>query len=191
LAKKSSIPGTILAMIGMIIPSFIFFWTGAQTVSLILAGGYFFLWGYGEISLWIFSENDSALHIFNLNWYLNPSNLSQGSDGMDGILEVLAVAMYSGNFGNSELDISGILFGISFLLICFGLILGLLMKYEPKFSGLLFILGSVIALISLFLTWINITNLSLIGSGVEENFLPLPLGSLVILGAGIWNLRQG
>lgn len=190
MTRNSSSNGTVVAIIGFILPSFLFLWTGVQTVSLYLAGGYFYLLGYGEIQWWVFSDNDFALQFFNLNWYLNPSNIYNASEGVDGILEALAVAIYPGDFGHSTLDISGLLFGFSLILIVAGIAIGFSMKNQHKFSGLLFISGASIALISLFLIWVNATGLTIVGNGVEENFIPIPLGSLIILGAGIWNLRQ-
>ena len=61
-------------------------------------------------------------------------------------------------------------------------------KDNPKNSGVLFIIGSTVALASLLLIWNNVTNLTFIGGGLEDNFLPIPLGSVIVLVAGIWNL---
>ncbi|UCG03111.1 MAG: hypothetical protein JSW11_03795 [Candidatus Heimdallarchaeota archaeon] len=189
MTRSSSILGTVLAIIGFLLPSFILIWTGNESVVMILAAGYFFLWGYYDIDLgWFGSASDSGLHLFNLNWYLDPSNISQGSELIDAYLNSLSTAIYPGNFGDKGLDISGITFGLSLLIIVIAIFLGLVRKEHPKISGLLYVIGAAVGLSSLLLIWNNATNLTFIGGGVEDNFLPVPLGSLLVLIAGIWNL---
>lgn len=189
LARTSSIVGTTLAIVGSLLPSFLLFWTGSESVIMILAAGYFYLWGYYDIDLgWLGSVNGSGLHLFNFNWYLDPNNISQGSELIDTYLNGLAISIYPGNFGHAELDLSGMILGLSLLIIVAGIIVGLLKKDAPKMSGLLYVIGGVLALAALLFIWDNATNLTFIGGGVEDNFLPIPFGSLIVLGAGVWNL---
>jgi membrane protein implicated in regulation of membrane protease activity len=71
MVRSHSSIGTILAIIGILVSSFVLLWTGNESVVIILAAGYFFLWGYYDIDLgWFGSTTDSGLHLFNLNWYL-------------------------------------------------------------------------------------------------------------------------
>ena len=188
MARHSSTLGTILAIIGFFLPSFLLIWTGTESVVMFLTAGYLFLWGYYDIDLgWFGSTSDSGLHLFNLNWYLDPSNISQGSEPIDGFLNSLATAIYPGNFGETGLDLSGMTFGLSLLIILIGIFLSLINKKNLKLSGLLYIIGAAVGLSALLLIWNNATNLTFIGGGVEDHFLPVPLGSLIVLIAGIWN----
>ena len=189
LSRSSGTLGTILAVIGLLFPSFLLLWTGNEAVMMILAAGYLFVWGYYEISIpeWI-SSNDSGLHLFNLNWYLDPDNISQGSKLIDAYLNGLTVAIYPGNFGNSELALSGMIFGLSFCIIIIGILFGLMKKNDPRISGIIYIIGAAGAFAALLLIWDNATNLTFIGGGVQDNFIPIPLGSVFVLIAGIWNL---
>lgn len=193
MARTSSIVGTTLAIVGFLLPSFLLFWTGSESVVMILAAGYFFLWGYYDFDLgWLGSVNDSGLHLFNFNWYLDPApvNISQGSELIDTYLNGLAISIYPGNFGHTEMDLSGLILGFSLLIIAAGIVVGLLKKDTPKISGLLYIFGSIVAFAALLLIWDNFTSLTFIGGGIEDNFLPIPLGSLIVLGAGVWNLMK-
>ncbi len=191
MARTSSIVGTTIAIVGFLLPAFLLFWTGSESVVMILAAGYFFLWGYYDIDFgWLGSVNGSGLHLFNFNWYLDPApnNISQGSELIDTYLNGLAISIYPGNFGHTELDLSGMIFGLSLLIIIVGIIIGLLKRDTPKISGLLYVIGGVVAIVALLLIWDNATSLTFIGGGVEDNFLPIPFGSLLVLGAGVWNL---
>ncbi|MFX1515986.1 MAG: hypothetical protein ACFFC6_06730 [Promethearchaeota archaeon] len=189
MTHPSSTLGTILAIVGFLLPSFFLIWTGTESVVMLLTAGYLFLWGYYDIDLgWFGSTSDSGLHLFNMNWYFDPSNISQGSKPIDGFLNNLATAIYPGNFGETGLSLSGMMFGLSLLIIVIGILLGLIRKENPKISGLLYIIGAAVGLSALLLIWNNATNLTFIGGGVEDNFLPVPLGSLFVLIAGIWNL---
>ncbi len=189
MTHSSSTLGTVLAIIGFLLPSFILIWTGSESVVMILAAGYLFLWGYYDINLgWFGSASDSGLQIFNLNWYFDPSNISQGSELIDAYLNSLGTAIYPGNFGEAGLDLSGMIFGLSLLLNVIGIFFSIIRKNEPKMAGLLYIIGAAVAFAAILLIWNNATNLTFIGGGVEDNFLPVPLGSLIVLIAGIWNL---
>jgi len=190
LRQKNSLLGTIRALIGFLLPSFFLLWTGGESTSMILAGNFFYLWGYYKTDIGFgVSINDSGFHFFNLNWYLKPeyNDIKQGSGLIDTFLNLLATVIYPGNFGNSTLDISGVFFGLSAVIIFLGIIACFLVKANPKISGLLFIVGGIIAIISLLFIWTNATNLTWFGPRVKNNFLPLPLGSLIVLFCGIWN----
>ncbi|MFW9904607.1 MAG: hypothetical protein ACFFFH_09765 [Candidatus Thorarchaeota archaeon] len=188
MSRSSGTLSTILAIIGLLLPSFVLLWTGHEAVMMILAAGYLFVWGYYDIDIGWISSNDSGFHLFNLNWYLDPNNISQGSKLIDAYLNSLSVAIYPGNFGHSELALSGMIFGLSFIIIIIGVFFGFMRKNDPRISGLIYIIGAVVAFVALLLIWDNATNLSFIGGGVEDNFIPLPLGSILVLIAGIWNL---
>ncbi|MFX0210699.1 MAG: hypothetical protein ACFFDT_32270, partial [Candidatus Hodarchaeota archaeon] len=162
--------------------------TGNEAVLMVLAAGYLFVWGYYDIDIGWISSNGSGLHLFNLNWYLDPNNISQGSKVIDAYLNSLKVAIYPGNFGNSELAPSGLIFSFSFLIIIIGIFSGFIRKNDPRISGLIYIIGAVVAFTALLLIWDNATNLSFIGGGVEDNFIPIPIGNILVLIAGIWNL---
>ncbi|NHJ00973.1 MAG: hypothetical protein EAX86_02475 [Candidatus Heimdallarchaeota archaeon] len=186
--KSTAIIGLIFAAIGFIIPSFLLVWTGTESTSMILGASYIYIWGFFETSIGIGSIGDSSIHFFNINWFIQPDNISQGSELIDFYLNIFAVGIYPGNFSSNTLSLSGLIFGISLLLTILGLIFGLIKQNIPKFSGTAFLLSGTIALMAVFLIWGNITNLTFIGGGVEENFFPIPLGCLMIIGAGIWNI---
>ncbi|MFW9906537.1 MAG: hypothetical protein ACFFFH_19680 [Candidatus Thorarchaeota archaeon] len=190
MSRSSGTLGTLLTIVGLLLPSFVLLWTGNEAVMMILAAGYLFVWGYYDLDIGWISSNGSGLHLFNLNWYIDPNNIYQGSELIDTYLNSLNVAIYPGNFGNSELALSGITFGLSFLIIIIGIIFGFIRKNDPRISGLIYIVGAVVAFVALLLTWDNAINLTFIGGGVEDNFLPLPLGSILVLIAGIWNLKK-
>jgi hypothetical protein len=190
MTRSSGTLGTILAIIGLLLPSFILLWTGNEAVMMILAAGYLFVWGYYDIDIGWISSNDSGLHSFSLNWYLDPDNISQGSKLIDAYLNSLNVAIYPGNFGNSELALSGMIFVLSFCIIMIGILFGFIWKNDPRISGLTYVIGAAVAFAALLLIWDNATNLSFIGGGVQDNFIPIPLGSVLVLIAGIWNLRK-
>ena len=185
--KSTAVLGTIIAIVGFILPSFVLIWTGTESTSMILGAAYLYLWGFFETSFGIGSISDSSVHLFNFNWYLKPNDISQGSELIDFYLNIFAVGIYPGNFSSDELHLSGLIFGISLLIAIIGIILGFIKQNEPKISGLIFLISGVIALVALFMIWGNVTSLTFIGGGVEENFFPLPVGSLLILGAGVWN----
>lgn len=190
MVRTLSIVGTTLVIVGFLLPSFLLFWTWNESVVMILAAVYFFLWGYYDIDLdWLQFVNDSGLHLFNFNWYLDPAlaNISQGSELIDTYLNGLAISINLGNLGNTELDLSWMILGFSLLIIVTSIVVGLLKKDTPKISGLLYIIGDDVALAALLLIWDNATSLTFIGGGVENNFLPISLGSLIVLGAGVWN----
>ncbi|MFX0182615.1 MAG: hypothetical protein ACFE95_05980 [Candidatus Hodarchaeota archaeon] len=93
MGQKHNILGTIGALISFFLPSFFLLWTGGESTSMILAGGYFYLWGYYEVDIGLGgSINDSGFHFFNLNRYLKPeyNDIKQGSGLIDSFLSLLA-----------------------------------------------------------------------------------------------------
>jgi hypothetical protein len=69
------------------------------------------------------------------------------------------------------LDLSGVIFGLSLIIISIGVLLGLIRKDNPKLSGILYIIGAASGISALLLIWNNATNLTFVGGGVEDNFL--------------------
>ncbi|MHA1973718.1 MAG: hypothetical protein ACTSW1_12030 [Candidatus Hodarchaeales archaeon] len=191
MTKNTSKTGLVLALIGFLIPSFVLFWTGNEAIKMYLGGAYLFLWGYVEYDLGIFGTfDDSGLQIFNLNWYLDPDNIYQTTGGINDYLNGLATAMFPGNFTNDTLDISGMIFGISLIVILIVLILGFLGRTSGKTTGLGLIVGGLLAILALLLVWDNATHLSLIGPSIKDNYFPIPLGSALVLLGGYLTLKD-
>jgi hypothetical protein len=69
------------------------------------------------------------------------------------------------------LDLSGVIFGLSLIIISIGVLLGLIRKDNPKLSGILYIIGAASGISALLLIWNNATNLTFVGGGAEDNFL--------------------
>lgn len=183
--------GAIIAVAGFIIPQFLFIWTGGNSVTLFIAAGYFTVFAYQEVDLgWFGSSNDFGIHIFSPNWYLKPDDIGSGSELVDLVMNVFEVALYPGDFGNTSLAPSGMLFGLSLILAIVGTLFAIIIK-NHKMAGIIFIITAVVSFLSLILTWLNSTDLAWFGGVLEGNFLPVPIGALVFLLAGLLEYRVG
>jgi len=190
--KKSITKGTLIGGLGFLIPQIIFLYTGSSNYTIWIMPAFLYVFGFFEYPTLFGTESDLGIDIVDFNWFLNPSEITTTINFLTDVnfyIQAFETFLYGGSYGSSSIHISGILFVISGSLATIALVVSLGIK-NSKISGILFIFAGVLTIIALLLTWQNATTQTWIGGFIDSNFLPLPVGSLVLLVGGFFNLRE-
>lgn len=184
MANDQSTPAKVLAVVGILIPQFIFYYTGSNNITLFLLPSFLYMIGYLEYTI-IVSHNEWGLKFFDLNWYSDPSKIAQSINIFDIEFynEAVLTFLYGGNYGNTSLDLSGVMFTVCFITAIIGLVFLFLLKND-KLSGMLFLASGILSLLSFMLLWINMIDNPWLGGIFDADFLPIPIGGIIFLITG-------
>ncbi|MFW9855233.1 MAG: hypothetical protein ACFFFG_09230 [Candidatus Thorarchaeota archaeon] len=183
--------GTLLGIIGFLLPQCFFIYTGTSSgVTIWIFLSFIYTFGYYEFPFLFGTETDLGFDILNPNWWFNPSEIATTVNFLtdaDFYIQAFATFLYGGNYGKSTLDISGILFVFAGIFVLVGILLG--MK-STQLSGIVFIAVGLISLLAVFLGWQNAINHPWFGGFVDSNFLMIPLGNIILVLGGVLNIRE-
>lgn len=183
--------GTILGIIGFLLPQCVFLYTGtSSSVTIWIFLSFIYAFGYYEFPILFGTESDLGFDILNPNWWFNPGDIATTANFLtdaDFYIQAFATFLYGGSYGNSNLDIGGILFVVAGIFGIVGILLG--MK-SIRLSGIVFIVAGLISLLAVFMGWQNAISHPWFGGFVDSNFLMIPLGNIILLLGGILNVRE-
>jgi hypothetical protein len=166
-------------------------YTGASSaVTIWVLLSFLYTFGYYEFPTFIGTDNDWAFDLLNLNWWFSPNEIATTLNFLtdaDFYVQAFATFLYGGNYGNSNIDVSGILFVIAGILVLVGIFLGM---RSTRLSGITFFAGGLLSLVAVVLGWQNALNHPWLGGFVDSNFLMIPLGNLLLMLGGFLNFRE-